>query len=114
MTKEAYTKFVKHLKRDGRFFYDTDMLTVDDKATKLTNDILGIPATSLAENLGNRMVANVIMLGFLTKHVIEKIVSVDSMKKAVLNSVPARYKNLNDKAFDVGYFYEAQIQEVIT
>ena len=43
MSKEAYTKFVKDLKKDGRFFYDTDMLVIDDKATKLKNEIIGIP-----------------------------------------------------------------------
>lgn len=114
MSKEAYDKFVKYLKPHGKFFYDTDMLQIDDKVTELTDDILSIPATSLAENLGNRLVANVIMLGFVTKHALKDIISAKEMKESVLNSVPAKHKNLNDKAFDVGYNYEQVIQEVTT
>lgn len=114
MSKEAYNKFVNHLKPKGKFFYDTDMLHIDTKVTDLTDDIFGIPATSLAESLGNRLVANVIMLGFVTKHVLGEIISAEAMKKSVLNSVPAKHKNLNDEAFNIGYKYKKKIQEVTT
>lgn len=112
MSKEAYDKFTKNLSLNGQFFYDPDMLTIDDKAKTLTENILGIPATTLAEELGNRMVANVVMLGFLTKHVMEKIIPAEAMRKATLESVPAKYRALNEKAFDTGYNYETQTMEV--
>lgn len=114
MSKEAYDKFVKDLKKDGKFFYDTDMLSIDENVTAITNDIFGIPAISLAEDLGNRMVANVIMIGFITKNAIEKIIPLNAMKSAVLDSVPARYKKLNEQAFDAGYKYKIQLEEVTT
>ena len=112
MSKEAYNKFVKNLKINGQLFYDPDMLVLDDKATILTNNVLAVPATTLAENIGNRMVANVVMLGFITKHAMEKIIPTEAMKKAVLESVPKKYRELNEKAFDTGYAYEAQTMEV--
>lgn len=112
MSKEAYDKFTKNLRINGQFFYDPDMLTLDDKVRTLTNNIMGIPATSLAEELGNRMVANVVMLGFLTKHVMEDIITAEAMRKAVLESVPAKYRKLNERAFDTGYDYETQTMEV--
>lgn len=113
MSKEAYDKFTKHLRPNGQFFYDPDMLTLDDKATSLTKNIMGIPATTLAEELGNRMVANVIMLGFLTKHAMENIIPAEAMRKAALESVPAKYRSLNEKAFDTGYNYEMQTMEAV-
>lgn len=113
MSKEAYNKYAKNLRLDGKFFYDPDMLTLDDKVKILTKNILGVPATTLAEKLGNRMVANVVMLGFITKHAIEKIFPAEAMKKAVLESVPKKYKELNEKAFEAGYTYDIQSVEVV-
>ena len=56
MSKEAYNKFIKNLRINGQLFYDPDMLTLDDKAKVLTNNIFGIPATTLAENLGTQLI----------------------------------------------------------
>ena len=113
MSKEAYNKFTKNLSLNGQFFYDPDMLVLDEKVKVLTNNILAIPATTIAENLGNRMVANVVMLGFLTKHAMEKIIPAEAMKKAILESVPKKYKELNENAFDKGYTYEIETMEAV-
>ena len=113
MSKEAYNKFIKNLKLNGTCFYDPDMLSVDDKALTLTNSVFSIPATALAEKLGNRMVANVIMLGFITKYALQNIIPADSMKQAILASVPTKFKELNEKAFEMGYSYQNQAQEMV-
>jgi len=46
------------------------------------------------------------MLGFLTQ--ITDIVSVEAMRKAVPESVPPRYIDLNLKAFEKGYNYKLE------
>jgi 2-oxoglutarate ferredoxin oxidoreductase subunit gamma len=63
--------------------------------------ILSIPATRLAEELGRKVVANVVMLGSLTA--VTELASVEAMKKAVLSSVPKGTEELNLKAFERGY-----------
>ena len=63
----------------------------------------------MAEELGKRIVANIVMLGFFTA--VTKIISYDSIKKAVLESVPAKYKELNEKALENGYKEGMQWQD---
>jgi len=63
--------------------------------------IRAIPATAIAEKLGRVMVANIVMLGFLTA--VSGIVGYESMKEAVLASIPAGTEELNLAAFQAGY-----------
>ncbi len=65
--------------------------------------VYGIPATRLAEETGKRMVLNIVMVGFFGA--ITGIFSKESLRKAVEDSVPAAFRELNQKAFDTGYEY---------
>ncbi|MBN2554159.1 MAG: 2-oxoacid:acceptor oxidoreductase family protein [Spirochaetales bacterium] len=60
-----------------------------------------VPATGLAEKLGRVIVANIVMLGFVTA--VSGIVSLESMKKAVLDSIPKGTEDLNLLALQAGY-----------
>ena len=63
--------------------------------------VLEIPASRMAENeLGNSLVANLILLGGLVKKT--GILSVTAMEKAIEASVPPKAKDLNLKAFQRG------------
>jgi 2-oxoglutarate ferredoxin oxidoreductase subunit gamma len=57
--------------------------------------------------LGKKMVANVVMLGFFTA--VTKIVTYESMQKALPESVPEKAVELNMKAFEQGYQYGLEI-----
>jgi len=63
--------------------------------------LLAVPATRLAEQLGKKVVANIILLGFFTAQT--RLLSQDAMRKAIQSSVPARFTSLNLRAFEVGY-----------
>ncbi len=63
----------------------------------------GIPSTRLAEELGNRIFTNLVMLGFFTA--ISKVVTPEAMKKALPDLVPKRFLDINIRAFDQGYQY---------
>ncbi|MCK4352333.1 2-oxoacid:acceptor oxidoreductase family protein [candidate division WOR-3 bacterium] len=102
MSQEAYEKFKPNLKKDGILIIDTDLVKLK-KAGKL----FSIPATRFAEELGNRIIANVVMLGFFTA--LTKVVSVEAMKKTIPESVPSRFVELNLKAFDKGFNYETEM-----
>jgi 2-oxoglutarate ferredoxin oxidoreductase subunit gamma len=60
----------------------------------------------LAEELGRKIVANIVMLGFFTAAT--DVVSVEAMREAVLSSVPKGTEDLNMKAFAKGYEYAEQ------
>jgi 2-oxoglutarate ferredoxin oxidoreductase subunit gamma len=60
-----------------------------------------VPATRIAEELGRRMVLNIVMVGFFTS--VAKVVGADAMRKAVEDSVPRGTTDLNLKAFDRGF-----------
>jgi 2-oxoglutarate ferredoxin oxidoreductase subunit gamma len=67
-----------------------------------------IPATAIAEKLGRVMVANIVMLGFITA--VCGLVSYESMKQAVLSSIPSGTEDLNLSAFQAGYDHKGKGQ----
>lgn len=100
MSQEGFEKFASELKDDGLVLYDEDLVKLKKKKKII---YYSIPATKIAEQLGNRIIANVVMLGFLTA--ISGVVSVEAMKKTIPESVPERYIDLNTEAFQKGYDY---------
>jgi 2-oxoglutarate ferredoxin oxidoreductase subunit gamma len=99
MSQGAYNKYVPGFRRDGLLVVDEDLVELDEAAEHLR--VIGIPATRLAEQLGRRIVANVVMLGFVVA--VTDIVSPEAMKKAVLDSVPKGTEELNTRAFETGF-----------
>lgn len=72
--------------------------------------IFTIPATSIAEKLGRVIVANIVMLGFITATA--GVVGYESMKKAILASIPPGTEELNLAAFQAGFDHGAtQVQQ---
>jgi 2-oxoglutarate ferredoxin oxidoreductase subunit gamma len=105
MSQEAYTKFAPELKDGGMLIVEEDLVRVDD----LKGDIkvFSIPATRFAEELGKRMVLNSVMVGFFTA--VTGLLEADAVRKAVADSVPASFKELNLKAFERGHEYGSSI-----
>jgi 2-oxoglutarate ferredoxin oxidoreductase subunit gamma len=65
--------------------------------------VFAIPATRIAEELGKKMVQNVVMTGFFGA--ISGLLQRESLRKAIEDSVPAAFAELNRRAFDAGYDY---------
>jgi 2-oxoglutarate ferredoxin oxidoreductase subunit gamma len=99
MSQVAYNKYVKQLKENSLLIIDANL--VDPHDTPKGTTIRSVPATAIAEKLGNKIVANVVMLGFFTAA--SGAVSPDSMKKVISETVPKRFIDLNMKAFDMGH-----------
>ena len=98
LSQESYTRFRPQAKENAYVLIDRDLV-------KSRNDdqVYAIPATKMAEELGRRIVANMIMLGFFTA--VTKIVKRESMEKALEASVKAKTLPLNLEAFERGYLY---------
>jgi len=73
------------------------------KPQKIDRDYFAIPATRLAEELGRKMMANIIMVGFFTA--VTKIISLDAAKDTVAKSVPKGTEKQNIAAFTKGFDY---------
>lgn len=101
MSQEAYDKYEPELREDGILIIDKDL--VKTRPTRGKIKLFSVPSTRFAEELGNRITANLVMLGFFTA--VTQIVSPDAMKKALPGLVPGRFLDLNKKAFDKGYEY---------
>jgi len=98
LAEEALPKYVDKIKPKGLLVIDSDLV----KGAKPGDyEILSVPASSLAEKeMGNIVVANLIILGALMKKT--RLLSVEAMEKAIEVSVPKKAKELNLKAFRRG------------
>ena len=68
--------------------------------------VYSIPATRIAEELGKKMVLNIVMVGFFAA--VSQVLEPDAFAQAVAASVPEAYRELNLKAFDRGFEYGAK------
>jgi 2-oxoglutarate ferredoxin oxidoreductase subunit gamma len=101
MSQEAYGKYISDLRESGELLIDQDLVSVGRLPESVR--VSSIPATRLAEQMGNRIIANIVMLGFFAA--VTGLVDADAVRKAIPGSVPDRFLELNLKAFDVGYSY---------
>ncbi len=101
MSQEAYSKFVPDLKENGILIVERDLVRVDHITSE--QKLFSVPATRLAEDIGKRMVLNIVMVGFFTA--VTNLLQVESVRKAVEDSVPPAFKELNLQAFDKGVEY---------
>ncbi len=100
LSQEGYNKFHGLMKEKGMVLLDQDLIT---GIMAGIHDLYTIPATRMAEELGNKMMANVVMLGFFAA--ITNAVSPGALRSTVAETVPARTREKNLAAFDKGYDY---------
>jgi 2-oxoglutarate ferredoxin oxidoreductase subunit gamma len=98
MSQEAYHVFASNAK-EGTIIIDEDLVTIENDHGQAK--IYKVKANSMAERLGRRIVANIVILGALTS--ITKITTKEAMKKAILDTVPKKALELNERAFELGW-----------
>jgi 2-oxoglutarate ferredoxin oxidoreductase subunit gamma len=98
LAEDALSKYIHRIKPKGLLVIDSDLV----KGAKPGDyEILAIPATSIADKeMGNIVVANLIILGALLKKT--GLLSVEAMEKAIEVSVPKKAITLNLNAFRRG------------
>ncbi len=102
MSPDAYAQFVPTLKPGGVLLYEQDLITVDDRLPAGAR-AYGVPATRLAEELGRRLVLNIVMVGFFAG--VTELVPFEAIANAVKSSVPKGTEDLNLRALKRGYDY---------
>lgn len=97
MSQQALDRYLPSLKPDG-------LLIVDPKLVTNTHDwsglVLRVPATETATNLGNRIAANMVVLGFLQE--LTQMISRDDLIAVVTETVSQKYLDINLRAIDAG------------
>ena len=107
MSQEAYTRFAPDVKSDGLVLVERDLVALEKglldhmPSGRDAVRLYALPATKIAEELGHRIVANIVMLGFLCA--LAPIVSLSGMKEALRSSLPKSAIELNLMAFEAGY-----------
>lgn len=101
MSQEAFTKFTKEVAPDGILIAEEDLIKIDHVPAGVK--LFTIPATRFAEELGKKLVTNIVMVGFFTA--VTGLISHDAMRSAVLDSIPKGTEELNTRAFEKGYEY---------
>ena len=100
LSQQAYDKYGKKIKKDTLVILDSSL--TKSEAISDSENIHAFPFTRIVrEELGTTLPTNICSLGALVG--ISKIVSMDSIKKTILNRVPKSSGSINLKAFELGY-----------
>ncbi|MDH7563742.1 MAG: 2-oxoacid:ferredoxin oxidoreductase subunit gamma [Candidatus Bathyarchaeota archaeon] len=101
MSQHAYNEYAGNMKENGTLLLDPDMIPVEMELKNVK--IFKVPATKIAEDLGRKIVANIVMLGAFVA--LTGVLDKDALKEAILANVPKGTEELNVKAFEKGYEY---------
>ena len=107
LSRDAHEIFYNELKPGGIMLVEKDLVTPKEipKGVKM----YGIPATRLAEEMGRKIVMNIITVVFFSATT--GVTSYEATRKAVESSVPPGTEEMNLRAFDTGYDYGKQLVE---
>lgn len=94
--QEAYLRFRNEVRPGGTVIIDTGLVRPSDD----DSEALGLPATTLAEELGNRLATNVVMLGFLIGKT--GVVGRDSVEEVIRTTMKPSVVELDLHALDTG------------
>ena len=96
MSQESFDTYRDDINDDTMIVVDPNLVAKHD----IGRSVYKVEAQKIAEELGNKIVTNIVMVGASTS--IFGLLDPDAVRKAVLDSVPSRFKDLNEKAFERG------------
>ncbi|MBI5570754.1 MAG: 2-oxoacid:acceptor oxidoreductase family protein [Desulfomonile tiedjei] len=105
MSQGALATYGGSIRPGSILILDGDLVTMESDPEGVT--VYRVPATRLAEQLGKKIVANIVMLGAVAA--LGGVIAYDSMKQSVLSSIPSGTEELNVSAFDKGYSYGQEL-----
>ena len=111
---EAY-RALPYLKKGGKVIVNTQAMdpmpviigamkypeNIAEKMAKMV-DVTAVDALSLAKEAGNIKAVNVVLIGFMAK---ATDIPYDTWIETIQTTVPAKFLEVNLKAFDLGYNY---------
>jgi 2-oxoglutarate ferredoxin oxidoreductase subunit gamma len=107
LSHDGYMTHKDTMAEDCTLLYEEDLVKLQRHDSKVR--LYGVPATRIAEELGRKIVLNIVMLGFFGA--VTELIPREALRKAVETSVPAGTEELNVKAFDSGFEFGLQLKE---
>lgn len=104
MSQGGFEKYGGLLGENSILIVDQDLVNPPEARCAA---FFSIPATRLAEEMGRKMMANIVMLGFFTA--VAGAISTEAARQTVTESVPKGTEELNLAAFNKGYDYGAAV-----
>lgn len=101
MSQHAYNDYTGDVEAGGTVILDQDMIP-SEKSLKGVK-VYRVPATKMADQLGRRIVANIVMLGAFVA--ITGLLEAEAVKEAIKENIPKGTEELNLSAFEKGYEY---------
>jgi len=112
MSQEAYRKNITDINGTAVVIIDPDLVQEDPANHSVKT--YHVPATRMAEKLGKRIVANMVMVGAIVG--LTDMLDSASVEKAISKYVPRGTEQLNVNAFRTGYEYARKLgqEQVVT
>ncbi len=109
LSQDAYRQFAPRLRPGGTLIIEEDLVRPEELRrapcpegeTRIA--VHRVPAMRLAEELGRKMILNMVLVGFFTG--VTGLLSPESARRAVSESVPRGTEALNLAAFEKGFAY---------
>ena len=98
MSQKALEMYLQDTKENSVLIVDPDLVDTSELESRF--EIIKVPAMKTADEMGLRLISNMIMLGALGKKIEE--ITPEALEKAVTQSVPEKYLELNLKAVKAG------------
>ena len=105
LSVDAYERFHTEITPGGKILYEEDLVEPKNIPKGIT--AFGVPATRLAEEMGRKIVMNIITVGFFSA--VTGITTYDATRNAVGSSVPPGTEEMNLRALETGYQYGADL-----
>lgn len=97
MSQESFDTYRDDIRDDAVIILDPDLV----KRHEIGRKIYKVNALKIAEELGNKIVTNIVMVGAFAS--IYGLLKPEAVKESVIDSVPKRFTELNVKAFERGF-----------
>jgi 2-oxoglutarate ferredoxin oxidoreductase subunit gamma len=101
MSQHAYNDYIDEVKSEGTVILDPDMIPREKELKNMK--VFRVPATKIAEELGRKIVANIVMLGAFVA--ITGAIDENALKESIKANIPKGTEELNLTAFKRGYEY---------
>jgi 2-oxoglutarate ferredoxin oxidoreductase subunit gamma len=101
MSQHAYNEFTENMKPGGTVILDPDMIPREKEMKDAK--VFRIPATKIAEELGRKIVANIVMLGAFAA--LTNVLNKEAIKESIKTNIPKGTEQLNLAAFEKGFEY---------
>ena len=98
MSQKALEMYLQDAKEHSVLIVDPDLVDTSELESRF--EIIKVPAMKTADEMGLRLISNMIMLGALGKKIEE--ITPEALEKAVTQSVPEKYLELNLRAVKAG------------